>query len=193
MRELLFNLSFTALAGIVIAESMVLQAILSGALSLKRKRATLRRPPDPMARLIGSTLPAFRSRVLDSAASVTDEDVRSNLSMLFFVQLADLSTWTPAVLRSLILPMWAKVDGPLYVVCTGSDAECRQLKSELLLDGVGRDDVSVLIDEQRTLTAALDVSSTPCSVMFEPGGRIIKIGRPSRDSADDSAPASQVG
>lgn len=186
MRELLFNLSFTALAAIVIAESMVLQAILGGAASLQRKKATLRPPPEPMAKLIGSTLPPFRNRLLDSDLSVTDDDVRSNLSMLFFVQLADLSIWAPEVLRSLILPMWAKVDGPLFVVCTGSEAECRQLKRELHLDGVGGDDVSILIDEEQTLATALEVSSTPCSVMFEPGGRIIKIGRPSKDSVDDA-------
>lgn len=173
---MLFDVSYLALCVIVVIESAILRAIVADTLWLAR----LYEAPedDAVGPALGTPMPAFQARLVDAPDVLTDKDLRSRSTMLFFVTPAVEIALTPGVFLATLFALWNKTEGALQVVCSGSEEDCRLLRDHYQLRERFGDNLRLVLDHDSDLATRFGVPSTPVAVLFDESGLVRRVGRP---------------
>ncbi|SRR6266536_1929366 len=170
-----FYLAFGLLWILVLFQSLVLLGVVR---TLYRGTGSVAAPHMPVSNvdLMGQPVPPFEARDL-SGKRFNEQSLPPKLNALLFV--------TPdcvSCIASLeeIDGLRAKVSGNVSIVCRGTGEECRDLRETFELG-----DLPVLVDQDRSVSAAFGVVATPTALLIGANGRIRTYGHPV--DADDLA------
>lgn len=165
----IFWISFAALWLLVVFQGIVLLGVTRGLL-LVRGSGSDRGVPTPGS-LIGTRAPAFRTR--DHREQTFDSSTVSGRShaLLFVSPGCAACTLTLAELKSLA----GKARGDVYLVCRGTDDECRALARS------GEDDLPMLLDASGEISDLYRISAVPTAVLIDEHDVIQTFGSPMRD------------
>lgn len=179
MSEVLFNLSYILLCGIVVAESVVLQAIIHEALQISSKRRPVAelqpRSSKPNRSAEGSTLPPFKIPLLDRDAELTNESLMGTSSALLFIR-AHPESPPLSTMASIINFLLQKIDGRVHIVCGGTSNRCRQMCTALFPHFTDAE-ISVGIDPEEDLSKLCHMTSSPAAILVDKSGHVLKSGR----------------
>jgi hypothetical protein len=133
--------------------------------------------PEVDTRKTAKEMPAFRALVLDSEQVVRGHELRDRESMFAFFNATSDAALKYEVIDGILYSLWGKTDECLYVVCEGTDSECRQLFGPHRLTERYGETIKVLVDDSSTLVARFGMTTTPSAMLFDEHGRAKKIGQ----------------
>lgn len=172
MNGLLFQISFAGLCALYLLESWVLMELVQQARASSRsahKASDVNQTDAPV-------VPPFRLRVLGSDREITHGDVLGASSAVLFMD-ASSSDYGMAfdTSASIVNYLRDKVDGRVYLVCSGSEAECQTSYGHL--SKYFQDDVQILLDPMRELAARMKIESSSAAVLIDSYGNVFRSGR----------------
>lgn len=182
------DMGYVVLCCAVALESIALRSILQETLWLKGLSCS---PEDESETDATRTteIPRFHARILDSPNAVTDDDIRGRDALLLFFNAPGALALRPEVFQGTVYALWGKTDECLYIVCEGSEDECRLLRDRHRLRESYGESIKILLDDSSDLTALFGVTATPSAIMFDEDGRVRKTGQLSKvgDASEDPA------
>jgi hypothetical protein len=167
-----FAFGYLLLWGVVALQGLVLRELLQRTVWLKG----LYRESDKHLHT-GTPAPEFTAPLLGGTGRLATPDLLGHKSMLLFVSPYEAMLPHYDTLSRAMHAMWHKADGYLYVVCSGSEARCRELTARHRVKGVARAPLLVW-DEQGTVAEAFGVTNTPQAVLLDAKARVSHHGRP---------------
>jgi hypothetical protein len=176
---IILNASYVIAWTLAVAYAIILKRVLATMISEWSNRAGASLPQLPT----GARIPPFSLRVLDSPESMTSTELIGHPSILLFLAVRDFQLPAYATLDVAIQVLRHKVSGYLYIVCHGSEADCRSIIEWRRRDIGGESAIPVLVDTNASVAEAFRVESTPRGVEIDGSGRILKYGSPD-DPAD---------
>ena len=175
-----FDLTYLALWGLVIFQSLVLLGLLRESVETRRKLAELSAGGSPGGgRLeLGTKAPSFTAVEARSGRTMRRGDLAGRRSILLFLS-PDCRNCEQ--LAAGIHGIYHKAEGHLYLICQGARDECLAF-----LDAQGvRADLPLLLDPEREIGDRFRVLGVPAAVMLDAELRIRSYGSPR--GADDLA------
>lgn len=173
----LLDISLLTLGALAVLQSIVLRAVMQETLRFRR---IYTRPTEPESRTqpdVGRPscprLMPFRKGILDSTEVLTETELRTRLNALLFME-ANIQVSGAWV--SVIYSIWNRIDGCLYVMCKGSEVECRELRDRFRLDETYGSTAKVAIDENGELAVRLGIRTWPSAIIIDENGHITKVG-----------------
>lgn len=161
------TLALGALWVLVIIHSFVLLGVVHVVHGLSHQPV---RRPGVGGLSIGDEAPRFQARSLDGRKVASEQLSGRDFGLLFISPTCESCRLTVSELRAAVV----RSAGELFVVCEGSEAECRDLVADY---GVP---VPTLSDPLGTIRARYGIRSVPTAVIVDPEGRIASVGRPDR-------------
>ena len=176
----LFTLSYALLWGLVVLEALLLREILRKTVWFKRFYVDFSRRAEgeELSWLrTGTVAPDFTARMLGTGESFNTSHLKGRPSILLFVSPESASPFYKGLALA-IHGMWHKVEGHLYLVCSGSEAACRQFVREHPVEGFTEDQVPVVLDEGGRAAESFLISRTPQAVELDENLLVKRYGRP---------------
>lgn len=196
----LFAVSVAVLWGVVFFQTLILAWALrqwGRMLSLKRSvEESLKAQAEALGPVPPRQLedaPAFATSVLATGATFRTADLKGQPAALVFLSKADADAGA-AKLATAIHGIWHKANKRMYLLCQGTEEECRLLVPALGLRGPLAA-VPVLLDPGGAIARAFAVNRTPAGLRLDAFARIEQVGMPmpgGTASDDDAAPSSGV-
>jgi methylamine dehydrogenase accessory protein MauD len=169
-----FDLSYAALWGLVIFQSLVLLGLLREAVETRRKLAELPAGGAPGGRLpLGSEAPDFSAVEAHGGRTVRLGDLAGRRSILLFLSPGCRNC---EKLAAAIHGIYHKAEGRLYLVCQGSRQECIAF---LRAHDPGMR-LPLLLDPELAISFQFRVAGTPAAVLLDAELRIRSYGSPRR-------------
>lgn len=179
-----FEVSYFVLWVLVLGQAFILREILSETVWLKSLLEDLEDDGTGENRLpSGSRIPSFRARILGNDRLFSSRALKGGISLLLFASPMPTGSTSHAKLRESMHGLWHKAEGRIFVVCSGSKADCTELAQSLGTT------TSTLLDPDGRIARKFLVESTPAAVLLDERGRIRSYGRPL--STDDAEAALQ--
>jgi hypothetical protein len=165
--------SCALLAWLVLATSLILQGCLRKVLHLGKMREELARWRARQAARKIESIPEFNLSLLGTSTRVKSDDLRHVGPTLLFVN-SQMTEWEVSAesVRLSVVAFRAR-PGPLYIVCSGNEAQCAELQNTTLQ---GLDNLRILVDWDGSVSNTLDVDETPAAFVFDNDGRLTKSG-----------------
>jgi|SRR5262252_8623343 len=164
-----FTLSYLALWGLVVFQSLVLVGLVHSVYLLQKAPSTVGIPPGSSdGDLIGQAAPAIGGVDLQGAA-VDSVEFGGRLTALLFVSPTCRSC---TVTLDELEALKSKVKGSVIIVCRAERHECLGLAEKY------RSDVPVVVDKDLTVSKRFHVSTVPTAVVIDKDGRIQSYGHP---------------
>jgi hypothetical protein len=173
--KMLFALSYALLCGLVVLETTVLQKALRETVMFKRLYAEF----SPKQFSKGMSAPEFTASVMGTSKTLSMSQLKGRSAILLFVSGEEISSPLYDNLAAVIHAFWHRVNGNVYLVCSGGEELCGQLARNHQVRGFAADQVPVLLDEGGRIARNFLVNSTPQSVMLDQDARITLYGYPS--------------
>ena len=171
-------INLTALCVLLLAETLVLKAILQESSWFARLLAPGPVARHTMERTLGVQLPNFSLPALDSEKPLTDADVRGRFAIFLFIARTDIASTTGAAFRSMVNGILTHAEECLYMVCECHHEDARWINEHGRLDATYGGYVRVLIDETSQLRTKLGIVSTPSCAIFDEDGSLQRVGHP---------------
>jgi len=127
-------------------------------------------------RSVGKPLTSFEGRRLDSTTNVTEKQLQGRSGMLLFISCSEFVDDIPPLLPISLNYLWKKIDGRIYIVCQGTEAECRRIRDECHLSERYGDDIWIIADAGGTIKATFGITRMPAALMIDRHGLVIKAG-----------------
>jgi hypothetical protein len=181
----IFAVSYAALCSLVVLEGLLLRDVLrkSAALKLSLKARTRHRPK----RLRGGTrVPDFTVSLMEGE-SLTSSDLAGQESILMFVNPHDGDVVSYEHLATAFHTMWHRVQGRFYVLCNGSEQECRGFARNAQLSR----HIAMALDEGGEIARSFLIDTTPQAVELDEDLLINRYGGP-EPGPDAGEPAREV-
>jgi hypothetical protein len=179
----LFGFSYALLVGLIALETMVLRRALRETVMLKRLWTTIRFAKSPKQFSPEMSAPEFTACVMGTPDTLSTSQLKGQPSILLFVSGEENSSPRYSNLAAAIHGFWHKVNGKIYLVCSGGEELCRQFARNHQVRGFTPDQVPVLLDEGGRIARNFLVNSTPQSVMLDQDARVTLYGYPSEKRA----------
>lgn len=144
--------------------------------------------PTESGRLL--SMPHFRARVLDSQDLLTDEDCYGRETLFLFFRSTDGSSLRKEVFEGIVYALWGKIEECLYIVCSGSEVDCRLLRDHYNLRQRYGESIKILLDDSLELAEIFNVESTPSAIVYDENGKEEKRGYLSEAAENQSKSAS---
>jgi hypothetical protein len=178
--QTLFWASYFLLWGLVVVEAVVVREVVRHAVWLKRLYVPPVRLKDVAGLPSGTPAPDFSGRLLGKDRTLTMWDLKGDPSILLFV--APKDSHLPGY-RQLSIALHAlrhRVEGHLYLVCGGTEGECRRfaLGIETLVEG----EIPIIVDREASIAQGFRVESTPVAVELDEDLLVSRYGSPSVQS-----------
>jgi hypothetical protein len=158
---------------------MVLRKALRETVMFKRLHAEFSLRGNPQELSKGMWAPEFTASVMGTGKTLSTSQLKGHSTILLFVSGEEFSSSLYENLATAIHAFWHKVNGNLYLVCSGGEELCRQFARNHRVKGFTPDQVPVVLDEGGRIARDFLVSSTPQSVMLDQDGRVSLYGHPS--------------
>lgn len=172
-----FDLTYLALWGLVIFQSLVLLGLVRESAETRRKLADLSAGGAPSGRLeFGTKAPSFTAVEARSGRTVRHTDLAGRRSVLLFLS---PNCRNCEQLAAGIHGIYHKAEGHLYLICQSSREECLAF---LEAQNV-RMDLPLLLDPEREIGSRFRIFGVPAAVMLDDELRIRSYGSP-RGSED---------
>lgn len=178
----IFDFTYAVLWGLVLLQALVLREMLRETVWLERLVQGFGRKTENLP--AGTPAPEFELPVLGEGRTLGPSDLAGDESILLFVEPSAAVSPAYASLDDGIHGLWHKVDGRLYMVCRGSEEECRRFVADRPFR------VPVLVDERGRLGTAFRISVTPNAVRLDADVRVASYGRPI--SAEEAQAAAEA-
>jgi hypothetical protein len=172
---MIMEASLVLLCGLLMIEMVVLSAVIREVQRIPKQGGAAHSERDSLTDVIGARMPAFSLRMVDSGAVVSDRNLRGKYVMLLFMTKQDAQQLGSRVFLSIVFGLSAQAEECLYIVCEGTDDDCRWLRKEYESVGRDADRVKFLVSDS-ALRARLGVSFTPCCVVFDEDETVLKVG-----------------
>jgi hypothetical protein len=195
MKEI-FAISYALLCGLVVLQAIVLRDILRRTLWFKRLTDGFSRRGESETqepRPTGVPAPDFTATLLSTGELWSSSQLKGHFSILLFV-----SPETPSPHYEKIAiamhAMWHEAGERLYLVCNGSPESCRQFTRIHRIEGLGEDQIQVLLDEGGQIAQSFLIDSAPQAVSLGEDLRVRRYGRPmpSEEASADAAESDQI-
>lgn len=118
----------------------------------------------------------FRASLMDCSDVLTDADLLGRVTTLFFARPEAVLKQGKELFGPLLLSLWEKRRGPLYVVCTGSIQDCQLLRDKYQLGRKHHSAIEVVLDERGMLRKTLSVMPALAAVVVDENRTISKVG-----------------
>src|SRR5436853_5823909 len=125
---LLFDANFLALSSAVAVETAMLRSLVRDVLWLKGLQQTGETATDRDGPPVGTLVPRFRARLLDSTEMLADTDLRGQPIMLLFLSSTDMRTLGDDLFAATIYGLQTKSDGRLCIICGAGERDCRAFR-----------------------------------------------------------------
>jgi hypothetical protein len=177
----MFMISYAVLCGLVVLEASILREALRDIVRLKRfyasnlsydRRVDFEGPPR------GAIAPAFSGTLLGTGETLTGTQLKGDPTILLFVSPSEASSPAYQQLATIIHALWHRVDGHLYLVCSGSEHACRQVALIFRVHGFAENQVPIVIDEEARIARRFHIAATPAAVELDDDLRVIRYGLP---------------
>lgn len=177
---------YVSCVGTTIVQCFLLRRVLRYAFWLRGIAGALgeSRSTRPLAALpVGSPIPRFRTDIVNSSERFDSGKLKGARSLLLFVSAGDASHGDEQLsdLRLFVQVLSKRLDGRVYVVCSGSSSQCQVVKQELT-PSFGEDEdqngLLVLEDPHGFVARACFVHRTPAAVRIDERGRVEQYGFP---------------
>jgi peroxiredoxin len=170
--DLTFDLTYLALWGLVVFQTLVLLGLLRESVETRRQIAELSAGGPLAGRLeLGTKAPDFTAVEARGGGTVRRGSLAGRRSIVLFLS---PSCRNCEQLAAGVHGIYHKAEGNLVLVCQGARAECLAF-----LDAQGvRQDVPVLLDPEREIASRFRVLGVPAAVMLDEELRIRAYGSP---------------
>jgi peroxiredoxin len=171
----IFAISYATLCAMVVLEGLLLRDVLRKSAALKVSlRARARRRPQPDSLAGGTRAPDFSAPLLEGGRLALS-DLEGHESTLMFVNAQEGETVRYSRLATAIHAMWHRVQGKFYLLCNGSEQECRNFMANAQLSGYK---ISVALDEGGEIARSFMIETTPQAVELDEDLLIGRYGSP---------------
>jgi len=177
--KILFALSYAMLFGLIAIETTVLRKALRETVILKRRYTDFSFKGNPEHSAKRTSAPEFTASVIGTHNTLSTSQLKGRPTILLFVSGEEFSSPLNDNLAAVIHAFWHKVNGNLYLVCSGSEEGCHQFARNHLVRGFAADQVPVLFDEGGRIARNFLVNNTPQAVMLDQDTRVTLHGYPS--------------
>ena len=177
-------ISYPLLWGLVVLEAAMLRKALRSTVRFKRlyfrsdRRIEVGGPPR------GAPAPDFSGPLLENGETLTAAQLKGEPTILLFVSPNEASLPGYRPLAAAIHALWHRVEGHLYVVCSGTEETCRQLAPTLHVHGLAENQLPVILDEESRITRSFQIGATPSAVELDENLWVTRYGRPIPEPAE---------
>lgn len=178
--------SCVCLSGLLLLEWLALRTLMQETLSLKHLYEPAAGPEDAV---LSVRVRPFRASLMDCSDVLTDADLLGRVTTLLFVQPDKLFKQSKEVFGPLLLSVWQKRRGPLYVVCSGSLTNCQLIRDKYQLGRMHNSAIDVVLDERGALRTTFSVSPVLTAVVVDENRKILKLGAVHSDGFMEKAPS----
>jgi len=195
----LFTLTYVLLCCLILLETLVLCGVLRKAMWFQEFYSDSGRPDRSHKSYSGkNAAPKFSLPSLETGKHIQTIDLRGQSTLLCFV-----SPQPTALYRTLMAALhawWHRMDGRVYLVCTGTIERCRQLVGAY---ANGFPLGKIICDEAGVLARNFGIDNTPQAVELDQNADVRRFGRPeslelgtedkkSGDAAEDTRDSGQL-
>ncbi len=173
----IFDISYIILWGLAFLQAFVLRDTLRETVWLQRLNREYARTRSDNRLPQGTRAPKFSAPVLDTGKTMALADLMGLSATLIFVSPADVASPLYHELPASIHGLWHRARGNLYIVCSGTAEQCRQLVSALQFGCDHRAGVPILLDHNGRIAASFLVSQTPAAVRLDDQVRVQQYAR----------------
>lgn len=167
--------SYVMLVALVVGHSAVLMQVLKEVLWWKQM---LEPSPGTQQLPTGSPMPTLRATSLDAADGTSSVAAITGATILF-VSPEDNERPEYQDLLIGVSALWHKTHGALYLLCTGSRAQCQEFTTpyaDAMIASGHR--LHVLVDESGWDAASCLISTTPQAIVVDGHGNVVSYGAP---------------
>src|SRR5262249_18397980 len=132
-----------------------------------------------------SLVPNFAIPVLGTNHIVNRSKLKGHPTILLFISPKAASDLIYRNLRHGVHWMWHKVQGQLYLVCSGQEEQCRRLVEEYRLMGCSGEALPILLDPKRQVTNRFMIKTLPQALELDDGARVKRYGYQAIATEDD--------
>ena len=176
--DTLFGFSYALLWVVILAQAVLLRRALHEAVMLKRLYPDLARLLQPGSQASGTLAPDFSAPILGSGERLNRSNLIANPAIIVFVSPSEASLPGYQELGTAIHTFWHRVEGHVYLVCTGSEQACRQFSIDHRVNTFAIHQIPLVLDSQATIARAFQINSTPMAVELDEDCLITRYGRP---------------
>jgi peroxiredoxin len=170
--RLLFGVTYALLCGLVILEALVLRQVLRDTVSLKRFYSEGIGTVVPEGLFGGTSAPEFSAPGLDGEI-LRVSDFEGYSTILLFLSPQDTASVCRGDLSAVIHALWHRVQGHIYLVCSGEEESCRQsARGKCMVP------IRIALDIGGEIARSFKITSTPRAVEFDSQGRVVRYGHP---------------
>ncbi len=160
-----------ALAVAIFFESMILIALVREA---ERVRRIIRPNSVTHTGAKARVVPAFSAYEIKSGRPVGAKDFLGRSNCVLFLDAHQRIA--PRLVHALIVSVWEKITGNVYVVCQGDAAECENISSAAALPERVAQNVGLIADTTAELARTFRITSFPSAQIFDGSARLIRSG-----------------
>jgi hypothetical protein len=171
-------LSYYVLYGIIVFEGMVLRELLDQTLLHRQVYTRLVGPREIIGLPSGTPVPEFCGALLNSTKALNQTCFKGNETILVFVAPHETSRPGYRQLSTAVHALWHMLEGHVYLVCSGTRRECRQLASSHNIHGCTEHNIPMLIDEYGSISRSFRIETTPVAVELDEDSFIKRYGVP---------------
>jgi hypothetical protein len=171
----IFVLSYVLLVTLILLETVVLRVILRKTMWFQRFYAGSNPANLNQNDLLMSetSTPQFSLPALQTGKMVTTANLIGHRTLLCFV--SPQPTPLHRTLKAALHAWWHKMEGRVYIVCTGSEPACRELVGE---SAKGFPLERTIVDEAGILAQRFLIVNTPQAVELDENGQVKRVGSP---------------
>lgn len=175
---MLFGLSYALLGLLVVLEGVLLREALRETLEIKRAYSGFERHVPSTGLPSGVPAPDFSAPLLGTGQLLRTTDLKGESTILLFVSPGEASLPGYQYLTTAIHALWHRMEGCIYLVCSGSEEACRQFTLYSHFHGFRKERVQIVVDEGANIARSFQIDSTPTGVELDGDLLVRRYGRP---------------
>jgi hypothetical protein len=170
--------SYVLLWGLVVAEAVILREALHSTVWLKRFYTRLSRPIGLGGLPSGTQAPEFSAPMIGTGRDLHKDELKGDPTILLFLSPMEVSLAGYQELSIAIHALWHRMEGRIYLVCSGSEEACRRFALDQQVHGIPENQVPMVLDDQANIARSFQIDSTPMAVELDEDVVISRYGRP---------------
>jgi hypothetical protein len=171
----MFLASYAALCTLIVAESVLIYAVMQSVARIQQERNLAIRgawpgsPPDDV--------PAFEAPFLDGEGELTTADLIGQRSALVFMSPSHREGIPHDIYRWILAGVRRKIDAKrYYFLCASPNRDCNEFARRFQADPDADHSVSVVWDERASIAKSFGITKTPSVVALDAAGCVATTG-----------------
>lgn len=166
-------ISCLCLSSLLLLEWLALRTLMHETLLLRHLYEPTPAPEDALRSV---RVRPFRAPLMDCSDVLTDADLLGRVTTLLFVRPDKLFAQSKEVFGPVLLSVWQKRKGRIYVVCSGLIGDCQLLRDKYQLGRMHNSAIDVVLDEDGEIRKRLSVTPVLAAVVVDANRKILKVG-----------------